>query len=168
MRTLMTIVLWTSVLFSSSSYVYSSEGETPRESEIFISDEKTELFTADPLGYIAKNFDIRKHSSFLEAKEETEFLVSFKCFKGRLTAKFDDHGNLIYHTQKFNNIKVPVEIMSEVYRDFKGWEVVNIDYKAHGKGDSVDKAVYKLTLQKNDQQQLFTKKLNFRKNPLEK
>lgn len=130
-------------------------------SDVLISAEDTEEFTEDPIAFVLKNFDLTKHPVFQNANDATSFEVTFKCSKGYLRGLYNSEGELVSSIQKFENISIPVEIMEEIYRDYKGWEVTNIKYNATGKGDSVDFARYTVKIQNGDKHKTITKKLRF-------
>ena len=128
-------------------------------SEVLIPENQTKKFTEDPVAYITKNFNLKNHPEFLASEDGSNFLVTFKCAKGRLEAKYNSKGELTSTRHKFKNVSIPSEIMADIYRDFKGWEVADINYKASGRGETVKTARYKILLKKDGQEKVFIKKV---------
>lgn len=151
-------LFFASVLFL-TPVMYSSSNMVNPSSEVVIPENETKNFTDDPVAYITENFDLKKHPEFLKSKDDLVFYVTFKCSKGHLVARYNGKGELVSTRQKFRNISVPVEVMTEIYRDYKGWEVKDIDYRASGKGKSTKAARYKILLEKEGQQMVYRKKI---------
>ena len=136
-----------------------SGGKT--DPEILIPENETEIFTEDPVAYISENFHIKDYEAFTEAEKGSQFIVTFKCAKGQLTATYDNLGNLKSTRQRFKNITIPNEIMAEIYREHQGWEVREVKYRASGKGTSTQWARYIITLGKGGEERTFKKTLRF-------
>lgn len=156
MTTLLTFVI---LLFTWTPDVSAVPTVEPFNPEVIIPESEAERFTDDPVAYICQNFKIKEHSEFANSIGESVFYVTFRCAKGSLTAEYDSEGNLIATRQKFKNVSLPPEIRTEIYRDYKGWEVTNINYKARGKGEVVKNRRYVIRLEKEGQKKVLRKRI---------
>ena len=102
-------------------------------------------FMRNPLGFMKKNFSVKHLINQLD-EEYDSYLISFRTSKGALDAKFDSEGELKRHKQSFKDVVLSRKIMSDLYRDYKGWAAVGNKYIARGTGDKIDKAFYKIKL----------------------
>lgn len=108
-------------------------------------------FEKDPIAFVKSNFDISPYLAQTPNEQFYSYQVTFKTRKGHLMADFDDKGNLVKTSQKFENIVLPLDLSKQLYRDHKGWEMVKNKVVAHGKKDKIDKAVYRVTMQNGKQ-----------------
>ena len=108
-------------------------------------------FEKNPIAFVQKNFDITPYLTQTTEEQFDSYQVTFKTRKGHLLADFDQEGNLLKTSQKFENIVLPKELSSQLYKDHKGWAMVKNRVVAHGKQDKMDKAVYKVTIQNGKQ-----------------
>ena len=155
MKTLFSLLL--STLFFAPT-VDSRAVDKTYSSEVIISEAETKQFTDDPLAYISKNFKLKEHPSF-KAQDGVKYAVTFKCVKGNLHAVYDGEGKLITTRLKFRDISIPREIMAEIHLDYQGWEVVSINYRAFGRGETFRTSRYDIKLKKENQKAIFVKKI---------
>lgn len=155
MKTLISLLF--SALFFAPTVDFGSV-DKPSKSEVVISEAETKKFTDDPIAYISKNFNLKEHSSF-NAHGGAEYAVTFKSLKGILHAVYDSEGKLISTRLKFRDISIPREVMAEIHRDYQGWEVVSIDYRAFGRGEIIRSSRYDIKLKKDNQEVTFVKKM---------
>ena len=72
--------------------------------------------------------------------------VGLQSLKGALMANFDRNGVLLTTAQKFKNIPLPLAISRLLVKDHKGWAMTKNSYVASGKGDVLNKELYRITL----------------------
>jgi hypothetical protein len=119
-------------------------------------------FSKDPIKFMKENFDIHSFISFLDEQsnsglQKRDYLyyrVTFKTDKGDLVAKFSKEGELEETSQKFKNILVPSDIRRELYRSYKGWNMVKNTYTANGKSDQIDEELYRIKLKNGNRSQI--------------
>jgi hypothetical protein len=118
-------------------------------------------FSKNPIEFMKANFDIHSFISFLDQnsnglqKTDYEYYqVTFSTNKGDLVAKFSTDGELEETSQNFKNILVPSDIRRELYRSYKGWNMVKNNYTASGKSDQIDKELYRIKLKNGNRSQI--------------
>ncbi|MCH4824244.1 hypothetical protein ML462_13785 [Gramella lutea] len=103
-------------------------------------------FTKDAIGFMKAHFDIDNFIAEFEG-EYDNYLVSLRSSKGFLNADFDKDGNLVKTYQKFKDIVLPLDVRREVYMANKGWTMTQNKYIASGRGELIEKEVYKIKLE---------------------
>jgi len=119
-------------------------------------------FSKNPIEFMKENFDIHSFISFLDQhksnglqKTDYEYYqVTFSTNKGDLVAKFSTDGELEETSQNFKNILVPSDIRRELYRSYKGWNMVKNNYTASGKSDQIVKELYRIKLKNGNRSQI--------------
>jgi hypothetical protein len=118
-------------------------------------------FSKNPIEFMKENFDIQSFISFLDEnntglqKTDHEYYrVTFSTNKGDLVAKFSKDGELEETSQNFKNILVPSDIRRELYRSYKGWNMVKNTYTASGEGDQIDEELYRIKLKNGNRSQI--------------
>ncbi|HSP82264.1 MAG TPA: hypothetical protein VLN72_00875, partial [Gillisia sp.] len=91
-------------------------------------------------------FDIHPFIKQLRGSNYDSYMVEFRNSKGYLEANFDRKGALVSTSQKFKNIALPLAVSRELVTKHKGWVMTKNIYVASGKGDLVDKELYRITL----------------------
>ena len=109
-------------------------------------EESKNEFVKNPIAFMKKNFDIKLVMEEMKDKNYDTYEVEFRSQKGHLTANFDREGTLLGTVQAFRDIAVPINVARELVRNHKGWTMTKNQYLASGKGDLLDKEVYKITL----------------------
>ena len=104
------------------------------------------------------NLDIIAMLEELAEENFVTYQVTFRSNKGYLAAEFDKKGKLQRTSQKFKNIALPSALRSELYSSNKGWTMVSNKYVASGKGEFVNREIYKIRLENANQKR--TVKLN--------
>lgn len=99
-------------------------------------------FMSNPIKFVETNFDVK--SLGLENYEGVT--VSFITKKGHLNASFDKNGELVRTTQRFEQIPIPMAVWNEIYKENVGWTMVSNLYTASGKGNKINKELYKVKL----------------------
>lgn len=109
-------------------------------------------FSSDAIGFMKRNFDIK---AFLNEVGESDgvdgYLITFKNGHGLLEADFDEAGELRGTHQQFRDILVPDEVRKELYRSHRGWTMVQNKYTASGRGELIDKEIYRIKLQNGNE-----------------
>lgn len=106
----------------------------------------TNEFIKNPIAFMKKNFDIHLYIEEMNDKNFDSYVVEFRNTKGHLTANFDKEGTLLSTVQNFKNIPLPLPVARDLVRNHKGWIMTKNHYLASGKGDLLDKELYKVTL----------------------
>ncbi len=103
-------------------------------------------FSKDPIAFMKSNFDIFEFIKFTSDEKYDSYLVTFQSSKGRLEADFDKDGSLKKNTQWFYDVELPTEIKNILASDHSGYTVEKNKYFSKGKGESSEKAYYKIKL----------------------
>ena len=111
-----------------------------------IDEEYSGEFAENPIAFMNANFNIHEFIEQTEDKNYDSYLVTFRSTNGLLVADFDKKGNLVQTSQNFKNVKLPLDIRSELYDTHKGWTMVKNKYRATTKGEIIDKEVYRVSL----------------------
>ncbi|MDT0646283.1 hypothetical protein RM545_06240 [Zunongwangia sp. F260] len=104
-------------------------------------------FESNPLTFMKKNFDINRFILELKDKNLDACQVSFVSGKGMLKVDFNKEGKMVKMYQRFRNIKLPNDLSHEIYRDYKGWNIVKNIHVARGRDGRIDKEFYRLKLE---------------------
>jgi hypothetical protein len=107
-------------------------------------------FIKNPIEFMKENFDIK---AFITSIDNDEFLVTFKSSKGYLEANYDKDGTLVKTSQRFKDIVLPLNVRRELYKNHKGWTMLQNKYMASGKGERIDREVYKIKLVNGNKKQ---------------
>ena len=130
--------------YSKTSFVQTGLNEY----QLRITEEYAGQFSSNPIAYVKKNFDINGFIAAIDNNDYDSFEVNFKSSKGFLNALYDKKGNLVSTFQEFKNIYVPKDIRDDLYSNYKGWTMVKNKYVASGKLDRIDKAEYRMRLER--------------------
>ncbi len=110
-------------------------------------------FSSNPIAYVKKNFDIKGFLAAIDSRDYDSYEVNFKSSKGFLNALYDKKGNLVSTSQQFKNVYVPIDIREDLYSNYKGWTMVKNKFVASGKLDRIDKAEYRIRLERGKEHQ---------------
>lgn len=108
-------------------------------------------FSKDAIAFMNANFNIRNFIEEVSAENYDAYRVTFTSGKGYLSANFDKEGNLLKTYQKFRDMPLPLDIRREVYMANVGWTMTENKYVASGRGDLIEKEIYKIKLEKGNQ-----------------
>ena len=122
--------------------VESGDNFTYRVTESF-----TGEFVDDPIAFMKANFDIQNFMAAYEDRNYNSYHITFQSGKGFLKADFDKEGELVRTYQKFKDIVLPLDVRRELYNDNKGWNMTKNKYIASGRGELVEKEVYKIKVE---------------------
>lgn len=103
-------------------------------------------FEKDALAFMQKNFDVHKFIRDNEDGEYDDFRIFMKSKKGKLTADFDQSGNLVSTSQKFRNVSLPRNALMQISTVHQDAAIVGNRYYVSTKGWEVEKAYYTVKL----------------------
>ena len=115
--------------------------------EVVIKESYTGLFSKNALKFVKENFDAKKLIQAINEPDYDSYLISYRSSKGYLDATYTKNGELERTYQKFQNIALPFEIRNQVYTNHKGWTMIKNTYVASGKGNMLNKELYRVTLE---------------------
>lgn len=104
-------------------------------------------FVKNPIKFMKENFDINAFITSIDNDDYDEYIVTFRSSKGYLEANYDDDGNILKTSQRFTDILLPHKVRRELYKNNEGWTMVQNKYLASGKGERIDREVYKIKLE---------------------
>ena len=80
-----------------------------------------------------------------------EFNVSFYIPEGQIIAAFNKEGEILRTFERYNNIRLPLEVLQMIATRFPNWAVVGDTYLVsfHSEKD-ITKKLYKITLKNQD------------------
>ena len=83
--------------------------------------------------------------------EYETYKVSFYIPEGKIVAAYDNTGKIIRTIEKYNNVRLPLEVMQAIAKRFPNWAIIEDVYfiKYQHDQDSVTKE-YKVKIQNND------------------
>lgn len=111
-------------------------------------------FTKSPIGFMESYFDITSFIEQVEDKDYDTYIVRFSTDKGYLEANFSKDGELNRTRQIFKDTPLPLEVRNELWRQTEGWSMVKNTYKALGKGNKLDKELYRIKVVKDDKSKI--------------
>ena len=103
-------------------------------------------FHQNPIAFMREKFDIHSFIEQMKGSGYDSYVVEFRNSKGYLEANFDEEGTLLSTSQKFKNIALPLGVARDLVTKHKGWTMKKNLYLASGKGDVVDKELYRITM----------------------
>ena len=121
--------------------------------EVNVKEDYAGQFSHNPIKFMEENFDIQDLIGSLDAGTYDQFDVTFKSKKGYLMASFGKNGELIKTSQKFKDIPLPNELYHQLWRDYKGYSMVKNKYVASGRGNTITKQHYIISLKKGTDKQ---------------
>jgi len=116
------------------------------EYTITVKESFTGEFIKNPIAFMKENFNINAFIAAINNDKYEEYLVTFRSSKGYLEATYDKDGTLVETSQRFVDIVLPLDVRRELYKNNKGWTMVQNKYLASGKSDRLDNQVYKIKL----------------------
>jgi len=93
-------------------------------------------------------FDITESPKFDGRKES--FKTIFRGTKGYIIATYDNKGNVLKTSERYQDIKLPVPVRQSLFREFPDWSVNNITYSVSYRIDKDAKKVYKIQIEKDN------------------
>lgn len=104
-------------------------------------------FVDNPIAFMKANFDIQNFIAKYENRGYDSYQITFQNGKGYLLAEFDNDGEVVKTFQKFEDIPLPLDVRRELYNSNKGWTMTQNKYMASGRGELLEKEIYKIKLE---------------------
>ncbi len=82
--------------------------------------------------------------------EVEEYQVIFNRSNGKVIAVYDKNGDIESSFERYRNVIVPRRVLTKIYMDHYGWELIKDTYQVSYKKDKDVKKVYKVHLLKGD------------------
>ncbi|MFT5251232.1 MAG: hypothetical protein ACI87N_000206 [Flavobacteriales bacterium] len=79
------------------------------------------------------------------------YLLVMETDTGTLSATYNGKGKLIRVVEKYENIRVPKEVMYSIYKTYPGWTIVNDKYLYTQEDGDVIKKQYNVKIQKKNE-----------------
>jgi hypothetical protein len=96
-------------------------------------------------------YNYKTEISELYGDEGDTFDVSFTVPRGKIIAAYDKNGKIIKTTEKYNNVRLPMEVVQAISKRYPDWSIIEDIYLVKYHCDSDDlKHRYKVTIKKNN------------------
>ena len=96
----------------------------------------------------AAKYDIRDAKNYHPSFETIQ--VVFTQTNGKIIAVYDNDGQIVKSYEKFKNVILPREVLSNIFMDHEGWQLNKDTYQVtYNRGEDVKK-IYKVQLSKGD------------------
>lgn len=112
-------------------------------------------FETDPLTFMDTHLDINMFIDAVKDQKYDSFNVTFKSTKGDLKARFDNKGKLTQTSFKLKNVLIPSNLRTQLYRDHKGWDMVENMHVSKGKNGVVTKDYYHIKMERGNETRKF-------------
>ncbi len=86
-----------------------------------------------------------------DAEGYDEYLVIFEADGASLAATYNENGKLIRVVEKYDNVKLPRQVIFSVYKSFPGWTIVKDKFLYSQSDGDVIKKQYNLKIKKDDE-----------------
>lgn len=110
-------------------------------------------FVKNPIAFMKANFDIKNFMAVHEGSGYDSYRITLKSGQGFLKADFDEDGELVRTYQRFENIPLPLDVRRELYVAHKGWSMTENKYIASGRGEMLEKEMYKIKIENGSRSQ---------------
>lgn len=77
------------------------------------------------------------------------YLVTMKVKDGSLVATYNEKGKLTRVVEKYENVKLPMNVVYGVYKSYPGWKIVNDKYLYSQEDGDITQKQYNLKLSKD-------------------
>ena len=77
------------------------------------------------------------------------YLVTMKVKDGSLVATYNEKGKLTRVVEKYDNVKLPMDVIYGVYKTYPGWKITNDKYLYSQEDGDITKKQYNLKLTKD-------------------
>ncbi|GGW45352.1 hypothetical protein [Arenibacter certesii] len=123
---------------------------TPRNSAYFlIAQENSPSGLVKSLQNSAAEFDPKKYE--WADPQATFYEITFKKGSGTIRATYDNSGNIINTSEKYDNISLPASVRNSIWRRYEGYYIMRNSYELSYSNGRKTKAIYKVWLQRNGQ-----------------
>ncbi|WAC02777.1 nicotinate-nucleotide adenylyltransferase [Lacinutrix neustonica] len=102
----------------------------------------------DQLQIKAANFDIKTLDIYQD--EYDLYDVYFIIPDGRITATYDNDGNILRTAEKYKDLELPQPVLFSVAKRFPNWAITKDVYLVNYKESEKSKKMYKITLQNGE------------------
>lgn len=97
----------------------------------------------------ATTYDVRDSEYYED--EYDNYFISFYIPKGKILAAYDKDGNILRTVEKYENVKLPLEVSKSMAKEYPGWKITQDAYLVHYHNElGVTKKEYKLVLEKGN------------------
>jgi len=79
------------------------------------------------------------------------YLVTMKVKDGSLVATYNEKGKLTRVVEKYENVKLPMDVVYGVYKNYPGWKITNDKYLYSQEDGDITKKQYNLKLTKDNE-----------------
>jgi hypothetical protein len=79
------------------------------------------------------------------------YLVIMETSNGSLTATYNENGKLTSVVENYKNVKLPSDVIYNIYKTFPGWQIVNDKYLYSQKEGDIIKKEYNLKIKKGNE-----------------
>lgn len=110
-------------------------------------------FQKDPIAFMKANFDIQNFIATHEDRGFDTYHITVSSAQGFLKADYNSKGELLRTFQKFKDIVLPHDVRQELYSSHQGWNMTSNKYVASGRGELLEREVYKVKLENGKQKQ---------------
>lgn len=128
--------------------------ENPDEYRYKVNDGYAKEFAENPIGFMESYFDIQSFIEEVKDENYNSYLVRISNEKGFLEANYSKNGELTQTRQFFKDAFMPHDVRNELWRQTEGWSMVKNTYKARGKGNRIDKELYRIKVEKDDKSKI--------------
>ncbi|SNR72090.1 hypothetical protein SAMN06265371_1105 [Lutibacter agarilyticus] len=94
------------------------------------------------------NFDLKSADFYSE--DNDSYVVSFFIPQGKVLASYDSDGNIIRTVERFNNVKLPREVIESVAKQYPNWTFAKDTYLVNYYDFGKISKRYKITLENGD------------------
>jgi hypothetical protein len=85
-----------------------------------------------------------------DAEGYDEFLVMLSIKDGSLVARYNEKGKLMSVIEKYNNVRMPNDVVLNILKQYPGWKIVKDRYSYSQKEGSIIKKQYDVILEKDN------------------
>ncbi|GGK51323.1 MULTISPECIES: nicotinate-nucleotide adenylyltransferase [Flavobacteriaceae] len=98
----------------------------------------------------AVSYDL-EYSNCLKADyEKQEYYVQFKIPQGEILAVYDNDGEIIRTSEKFEDISLPLAVSNAIVKKYSGWKISNDIYRVTYVKDGALNKTYKLFIERTN------------------
>lgn len=85
-----------------------------------------------------------------DAEGYDEFLVMLTIKDGSLVARYNEKGKLMSVIEKYNNVRMPNDVVLNILKQYPGWKIVKDRYSYSQKDGTIIKKQYDVILEKDN------------------
>lgn len=84
------------------------------------------------------------------------YLLILETKSGTLAAKYNSKGKLLGVVEKYEDIRLPKEVLHSIYDSYPEWTIMKDKYYYSQKDGNIEKKQYKLTIQNQEKTKMLT------------